>query len=104
MQITADDVLGTAAAMLSVFIREPEFQAADQGQLATQEATRIVENAVRDASDHWLAADSPQQATKLLEWSIDQAEDASGAGAKRRSDVRAQPRKLRCRASLPTAA
>jgi topoisomerase-4 subunit B len=73
-QVTADDVLGTAAAMLSVFIREPEFQGQTKDKLATQEATRIVENAVRDAFDHWLA-DSPQQATRLLDWAIEQAED-----------------------------
>jgi topoisomerase-4 subunit B len=73
-QVTADDVLGTAAAMLSVFIREPEFQGQTKDKLATQEATRIVENAVRDAFDHWLA-DSPQQANRLLDWAIEQAED-----------------------------
>jgi topoisomerase-4 subunit B len=72
-QITADDVMGTAAAMLSVFIREPEFQGQTKDRLATQEATRIVEASVRDAFDHWLA-DSPAQATKLLEWAIDQSE------------------------------
>ena len=73
-QITADDILGTAAAMLSVFIRGPAFQGQTKDKLATQEATRIVENAVRDAFDHWLH-DSPQQATKLLEWAVEQAED-----------------------------
>ncbi len=73
-QITADDVMGTAASMLSVFIREPEFQGQTKDRLATQEATRVVEATVRDAFDHWLA-DSPQQATKLLEWSIEQAEE-----------------------------
>jgi topoisomerase-4 subunit B len=73
-QVTADDVLGTAAAMLSVFIREPEFQGQTKDRLATQEATRIVENAVRDAFDHWLA-DAPQQATRLLDWAVDQAEE-----------------------------
>ena len=73
-QITADDVLATAAAMLSVFIREPEFQGQTKDRLASQEATRVVENAVRDPFDHWLA-DSPQQATKLLDWVIDQAEE-----------------------------
>jgi topoisomerase IV subunit B len=72
--VTADDVLGTAAAMLSVFIREPEFQGQTKDKLATQEASRIVEGAVRDAFDHWLA-DSPQQANKLLDWAIDQAEE-----------------------------
>jgi topoisomerase-4 subunit B len=73
-QLTADDVFGTAAAMLSVFIREPEFQGQTKDKLATQEATRIVEGAARDAFDHWLA-DSPQQATRLLEWTIEQAEE-----------------------------
>jgi topoisomerase-4 subunit B len=73
-QITADDVMGTAAAMLSVFLREPEFQGQTKDRLATQEATRIVEAAVKDAFDHWLA-DSPQQATRLLDWCIEQAED-----------------------------
>ncbi len=73
-QIIADDVMGTAAAMLSIFIREPEFQGQTKDRLATQEATRIVENTVKDAFDHWLA-DSPQQATRLLEWCIEQAED-----------------------------
>jgi topoisomerase-4 subunit B len=73
-QITAEDILGTATGMLSVFVREPEFQGQTKDRLATQEASRIVETAVRDAFDHWLA-DSPQQATRLLEWTIDQAED-----------------------------
>jgi topoisomerase-4 subunit B len=73
-QITADDVTGTAAMMLSVFIREPEFQGQTKDKLATTEAARIVETTVKDAFDHWLA-ESPQQATKLLEWCIEQAED-----------------------------
>jgi topoisomerase-4 subunit B len=73
-QITAEDILGTSAGMLSVFIREPEFQGQTKDRLSTQEAARIVESAVRDAFDHWLA-DSPQQATRLLEWTVDQAED-----------------------------
>lgn len=73
-QITADDVMSTAAAMLSVFIREPEFQGQTKDKLATLEAARIVENTVRDAFDHWLT-NAPQQANKLLEWCIEQAED-----------------------------
>ncbi|MGH1418644.1 MAG: DNA topoisomerase IV subunit B [Hyphomicrobiaceae bacterium] len=72
-QITAEDVMSTTTAMLSVFIREPEFQGQTKDKLATVEALRIVETAVRDAFDHWLA-DNPQQASKLLEWTIEQAE------------------------------
>ena len=92
--ITADDVLGTAAAMLSVFIREPEFQGQTKDKLATQEATRIVENAVRDAFDHWLA-DSPQQANKLLDWAIDQAEDRLKRKREKEISRQSATRKLR---------
>jgi topoisomerase-4 subunit B len=73
-QVTGDDVLGTAAAMLSVFIREPEFQGQTKDRLATQEAARIVENAVRDAFDHWLTG-HPNQAGKLLDWVVDRSEE-----------------------------
>jgi topoisomerase-4 subunit B len=72
--VTTDDVMATCASMLSVFIREPEFQGQTKDKLATVEAGRIVEAAVRDAFDHWLAA-SPQQANKLLDWVIDRAEE-----------------------------
>lgn len=73
-QITADDVLTSMAGMLSVFIREPEFQGQTKDKLATQEAQKIVETSVRDQFDHWLA-ESPQQGSKLLEWTIERAEE-----------------------------
>ncbi len=79
--ITGDDVLTSAAGMLSVFVREPEFVGQTKDKLATNEATRIAENAVRDAFDHWLTA-SPNQANKLLDWVIDRAEER----LKRRQD------------------
>ena len=72
--VTTDDVMATCASMLSVFIREPEFQGQTKDKLATVEAGRIVENAIRDTFDHWLAA-APQQANKLLDWVIDRAEE-----------------------------
>jgi topoisomerase-4 subunit B len=72
--VTTDDVMATCASMLSVFIREPEFQGQTKDKLATLEAGRIVEAAIRDSFDHWLAA-SPQQANKLLDWVIDRAEE-----------------------------
>jgi topoisomerase-4 subunit B len=72
--VTSDDVMATCAAMLSVFIREPEFQGQTKEKLATLEAARIVESAVRDAFDHWLAS-APQQAVKLIDWSVDRADE-----------------------------
>ncbi len=72
--ITAEDVMVQSGAMLSVFIREPEFQGQTKDKLATLEATRIVDIAVRDHFDHWLTG-HPAQADKLLEWIIERAEE-----------------------------
>src|SRR5712672_1694372 len=73
-QVTAEDIMTGAAAMLSVFIREPEFQGQTKDRLATQEATRIVENAVKDQFDHWLAG-NPVQANRLLDFVVERAEE-----------------------------
>ena len=72
--LTADDVMNGCAAMISVFIREPEFQGQNKGRLQTAEAARIVDAAVRDSFDHWLAA-APSQAAKLLDFAIERAEE-----------------------------
>jgi topoisomerase-4 subunit B len=72
--ITGDDVITSAGSMLSVFIREPEFVGQTKDKLATAEAARVVEGAVRDAFDHWLTA-SPNQANRLLEWVIERADE-----------------------------
>ena len=72
--ITSDDVMTSAAAFLSVFVREPEFVGQTKDRLSTAEATRIVENAIRDPFDHWLAA-SRADATRLLDWTIERAEE-----------------------------
>ncbi len=53
--VTSDDVMTGAGCMLSVFVREPEFQGQTKDRLATAEAQRIVEQAIKDPFDHWLA-------------------------------------------------
>jgi topoisomerase-4 subunit B len=93
-QITAEDVLASSAAMLSVFIREPEFQGQTKDKLSSAEATRIVETAIRDAFDHWLTA-SPQQATRLLEWVIDRAEERLRRKREKEVSRKTATRKLR---------
>ncbi|WP_414710140.1 DNA topoisomerase IV subunit B [Pseudorhodoplanes sp.] len=72
--ITSDDVMAGACAMISVFIREPEFQGQTKDRLATPEAARVVEQAIRDPFDHWLAG-NPMQANKLLDFVIERAEE-----------------------------
>ncbi len=93
-QITADDVLGTAAAMLSVFIREPEFQGQTKDKLASQGAARLVEVALRDAFDHWLTA-SPAQSSRLLDWVVERAEERLRRRREREVNRKTAVRKLR---------
>ena len=92
--VTADDVMLSCAAMLSVFIREPEFQGQNKGRLQTAEAARIVETTIRDAFDHWLAA-SPTQALKLVDWSVDRAEERQRRRAEKDVARKTATRKLR---------
>ncbi|HKS87712.1 MAG TPA: DNA topoisomerase IV subunit B [Pseudolabrys sp.] len=72
--VSSDDVMTGAGCMLSVFVREPEFQGQTKDRLATAEAQRIVEQAIKDPFDHWLAA-NPMQANKLLDFVIERAEE-----------------------------
>jgi topoisomerase-4 subunit B len=72
--VTSDDVMTGAGCMLSVFVREPEFQGQTKDRLATAEAQRIVEQAIKDPFDHWLAA-NPMQANKLLEFIVARADE-----------------------------
>ena len=54
--ISADDILTGSEIMLSVFLRDPQFQSQTKDRLTSPEAARLVENAVRDHFDHFLSA------------------------------------------------
>jgi len=72
-KIMADDVVGGAAIMLSVFIRDPQFQGQTKEKLTTAEAAKLVEAGVRDHFDHWLSED-PEVARTLIEHVVGRAE------------------------------
>jgi topoisomerase-4 subunit B len=93
-QILPEDALGTAAGLLSVFIREPEFQGQTKEKLASAEAQRLVEAAVRDHFDQWLA-DSPPRAGKLLDWVVGQAEERLARRRDKEVSRQSATRKLR---------
>lgn len=63
--ITADDIVTGSEVMLSVFIRDPQFQSQTKDRLTSPEAARLVENAVRDHFDHFLA-DNMERGRALL--------------------------------------
>jgi topoisomerase-4 subunit B len=85
--VTAEDLLGGLAGMLSVFLRDPQFQGQTKDRLTSPEAARLVENALRDHFDHWLAGD-PATADNLLAWGIERAEERI-----RRREAKDTPRK-----------
>jgi len=72
--ITADDVFVGGVAILSLFIRDPQFQGQTKDKLVSQEASRWVENIIRDRFDHWLAGDN-ESAAALLNFVINRAEE-----------------------------
>jgi topoisomerase-4 subunit B len=92
--VTSEDVMISAAGMLSVFIREPEFVGQTKDKLATVEAIRLVETAIRDPFDHWLA-DNPQEASKLLEWVIARADERVRRRQEKEVSRKSAVRKLR---------
>ncbi|HRJ12648.1 MAG TPA: toprim domain-containing protein, partial [Alphaproteobacteria bacterium] len=72
--ITADDVMSSSCGILSLFIRNPQFQGQTKEKLASAEATRLVDNAIKDHLDHWLA-DNPKDSNNLLEFFIERADE-----------------------------
>ena len=89
--VTAEDLFGGMAAMLSVFVREPQFQGQTKDRLTSPEAARLVEGALRDHFDHWLTGD-PTNADNLLAYAIERAEDRI-----RRREQKDTPRKTATR-------
>ncbi len=72
--ITREDLTTGAGALVSCFIREPEFVGQTKDRLATVEAHRMVENSVRDHFDNWLAADT-KSAGAILDFLVLRAEE-----------------------------
>ncbi len=72
--LTVDDVMTQIGCVLSVFIKSPHFQGQTKDKLVSQDATRLVETALRDRFETWLAADK-DRASFLLEAAINRMEE-----------------------------
>ncbi|MEY2883121.1 MAG: hypothetical protein RL490_845, partial [Pseudomonadota bacterium] len=73
-ELSGEDVFTGAEIMLSLFIRDPQFQSQTKDRLTSPEATRLVENAIKDHFDHWLTA-SGERGKALLAFVIERMED-----------------------------
>ncbi len=93
-QITREDMAAGGCALVSCFIREPEFVGQTKDRLATTEAARMVEGAVRDHFDNWLAAD-PKSAGAILDFLVLRAEERLRRRQEKETSRKTATKKLR---------
>ncbi len=93
-QITREDMAAGGCALVSCFIREPEFVGQTKDRLATTEAARMVEGAVRDHFDNWLAAD-PKSAGAILDFLVLRAEERLRRKQEKETSRKSATKKLR---------
>jgi topoisomerase-4 subunit B len=72
--IQPDDIVNGAEIMLSVFIRDPQFQSQTKDRLTSPDAARLVEAAIRDHFDHFLA-DHMDRGRALLGFVLDRMDE-----------------------------
>ena len=92
--ISRDDMLAGGCALISVFIREPQFVGQTKDRLSTEEAARYVEGAVRDHFDNWLANDT-KSAGAILDFIILRAEERLARRAEKETARKTATKKLR---------
>ncbi len=93
-QITREDLVAGGCALVSCFIAEPEFVGQTKDRLATTEAARLVEGAVRDHFDNWLAADT-KSAGAILDFLVLRAEERLARRAEKETARKTATKKLR---------
>jgi topoisomerase IV subunit B len=93
-QATAEDVAAGAAILLSVFLKNPQFQGQTKERLSSAEAARLVEGAVRDHFDHFLSAD-PAMGRALLDHIVERAEERARRRQQKELARKTPTRKLR---------
>ena len=92
--ITGDEAFGDAAVLLSLFIRNPQFQGQTKDKLANPEAFRLVDQVIKDHFDHWLVADSAGSKA-LLDQLIFRAEERARLNQAKDLARKSATRKLR---------
>jgi topoisomerase IV subunit B len=93
-QISREDMLSGGCALISVFIREPQFVGQTKDRLATEEAAKYVEGAVRDHFDTWLGTD-PKSAGAILDFLVLRAEERMRRRAEKETARKTATKRLR---------
>ena len=92
--ITADDIMSGACILLSVFIKNPQFQGQTKEKLVNNTVSRLVDSAIKDHFDLWLSKD-PASSSQLLSAIIEKAEERLRRKNDRATARKSATRKLR---------
>ncbi|MGE0109194.1 MAG: DNA topoisomerase IV subunit B [Bdellovibrionales bacterium] len=92
--ITGEEAFSDATVLLSLFIKDPQFQGQTKDKLATVSASRLVDQTIKDRFDHWLTAD-PVNSKALLEHLILKAEERARISQAKDLERKSATRKLR---------
>lgn len=90
----SEDILGGAIIVLSVFMRDPQFQGQTKNKLVSVEATKLVENAVRDHFDHYLSG-NPENSNRLIGYIAQRIEERLRRKAEKEVSRKAVTQRLR---------
>ena len=92
--IVRDDLTTGGCALISIFIRDPSFVGQTKDRLSNESAQKMVENAVRDHFDNWLAADT-RSAGAILDYLVLRAEERLKRRAEKETQRKSATKKLR---------
>ncbi|HWK48102.1 MAG TPA: DNA topoisomerase IV subunit B [Stellaceae bacterium] len=92
--VAAEDVVGGTVILLSLFMRDPQFQGQTKDRLVSPEATRLVDATLKDRFEHFLA-DDPVAAKTLLDSLIEKAEERQRRKQQKELGRKTATRKLR---------
>ncbi|WP_428543092.1 DNA topoisomerase IV subunit B [Profundibacter sp.] len=92
--INRDDLTTGGCALVSIFIAEPSFVGQTKDRLSNETAQKMVENAVRDHFDHWLASDT-KSAGAILDYLVLRAEERLKRRAEKETQRKSATKKLR---------
>ncbi len=93
-QVSADDLLGGAGVLLSVFIKEPQFQGQTKAKLVVPDLVRPLEASIKDRFELWLSSDKAA-ADALLGYAVERAEDRAARRRAKEVGRKSAVRKLR---------
>lgn len=92
--ITADDIVTGAGIIISVFIKDPQFQGQTKEKLVTNGVNRWVDAAMRDRVDLFLSS-NPVSSKALLEILIERAEERLRRKSEREMSRKSATKRLR---------